>query len=138
MAGLQNYPRHRRKTQNHKPCDHQPVSQKRQGNPHAEGEKSHQTPLFPQKPYPPIRTFYSSEERKTPSFWQIDTVHHCGQSTRGQYVHTLTVTDVASNWTRTKVHVRLLRDGVKWTEQGRNPVPFRIGTGKRKPPQRMG
>ncbi|MCL2194136.1 MAG: hypothetical protein FWB78_12180, partial [Treponema sp.] len=27
----------------------------------------------------PIRTFYTSEERRKPGFWQIDTVHHCGQ-----------------------------------------------------------
>jgi hypothetical protein len=26
----------------------------------------------------PIRTFYTSVERKTPGFIQVDTVHHCG------------------------------------------------------------
>jgi hypothetical protein len=42
----------------------------------------------------PIRTFYSGEERKTPGFWQIDMVHHCGQATSGQYMHALTATEI--------------------------------------------
>ena len=46
----------------------------------------------------PVRTFYTSEERKKPGFRQIDTVHHCGQATSGQYIHTLTVTDIATGW----------------------------------------
>jgi hypothetical protein len=46
----------------------------------------------------PIRTFYSSQERKLPGFIQIDTVHHCGQTTSGEYLLTLTATDVASGW----------------------------------------
>jgi hypothetical protein len=46
----------------------------------------------------PIRTFYTSEERKLPGFIQIDTVHYCGQTTSGQYILTLTATDVASGW----------------------------------------
>jgi hypothetical protein len=46
----------------------------------------------------PIRTFYTSQERKLPGFIQIDTVHHCGQTTSGQYILSLTATDVASGW----------------------------------------
>jgi hypothetical protein len=60
--------------------------------------KSLTNPLDSLKSRIPIRTFYSSEERKKPGFWQIDTVHHCGQATVGQYVHTLTATDVSSGW----------------------------------------
>ena len=60
----------------------------------------------------PIRTFYSSEERKMPGFWQIDTVHHCGQATYGQYLHTLTATDVASGWIELRP---LLNNAKKWT-----------------------
>jgi hypothetical protein len=44
----------------------------------------------------PIRTFYTSQERKLPGFIQIDTVHHCGQAASGQYILTLTV--AASGW----------------------------------------
>jgi hypothetical protein len=59
----------------------------------------------------PIRTFCISEERKLPGFIRIDTVHHCGQATSGQYILTLTATDVASDWIRlysllNKVHCR--------------------------------
>jgi hypothetical protein len=62
----------------------------------------------------PIRTFYTSEERKKPGFWQIDTVHHCGQATNGQYLHTLTATDVASGWIEL---YSLLNNAQKWTFQ---------------------
>jgi hypothetical protein len=51
--------------------------------------KSLTKPLHSLKSRIPIRTFYTSEERKKPGLWQIDTVHHCGQATFGQYVHTL-------------------------------------------------
>src|SRR5215471_643590 len=60
----------------------------------------------------PIRTFYTSEERKKPGFWQIDTVHHCGQATFGQYLHTLTATEVASGWIELRP---LLNNAHKWT-----------------------
>ena len=59
--------------------------------------KSLTKPLDPLKSRIPIRTFYASHERKTPGFWQTDTVHHCGQFTSGQYLHTLTATDVFSH-----------------------------------------
>jgi len=60
--------------------------------------KSLTKPMASLKSRIPIRTFYTSEERKKPGFWQIDTVHHCGQTTKGQYIHTLTVTDIATGW----------------------------------------
>jgi transposase InsO family protein len=60
----------------------------------------------------PIRTFYTSEERKKPGFWQLDTVHHCGQVTVGQYLHTLTATDIASGWIEL---YSLLNNAHKWT-----------------------
>ena len=60
--------------------------------------KSLTKPCDPLKHRIPIRTFYTSEERRLPGFIQIDTVHHCGQATLGQYVLTLTATDVASGW----------------------------------------
>jgi hypothetical protein len=71
-------------------------------------------PLYSLKSRIPLRTFYTGEERKTPGFWQIDTVHHCGQSTLGQYVHTLTATDVASGWTELR---SLLNNAHSWTFQ---------------------
>ena len=74
--------------------------------------KSLTKPLDSLKSRTPIRTFYSSEERKKPGFWQIDTVHHCGQATSGQYLHTLTATDVASGWVELR---SLLNNAHKWT-----------------------
>ena len=62
----------------------------------------------------PIRTFYSADERKTPGFWQIDTVHHCGQATSGHYLHTLTVTDIYSGWIEL---YSLLNNAHRWTFQ---------------------
>ena len=74
--------------------------------------KSRTTPLHSLKSRIPIRTFYTSEERKKPGFWQTDTVHHCGQATSGQYVHTLTATDICSGWIELR---SLLNNAQKWT-----------------------
>jgi len=62
----------------------------------------------------PIRTFYTSEERRKPGFWQIDTVHHCGHATNGQYLHTLTATDVFSGWVEPRA---TLNNAHKWVFQ---------------------
>jgi len=45
----------------------------------------------------PIRTFADWEE-DTPGFLEIDLVAHCGESTEGFYLTTLTTVDVASGW----------------------------------------
>ena len=74
--------------------------------------KSLTKPLNSLKSRIPIRTFYTSQERKKPGFWQIDTVHHCGQVTEGQYLHTLTATDIASGWIELR---SLLNNAQKWT-----------------------
>lgn len=34
-----------------------------------------------------------------PGFVEADLVHHCGPTTQGSYLHTLTLTDVATGWT---------------------------------------
>ena len=60
--------------------------------------KSRTKPVMALKTRIPLRTFYSGAERKTPGFIQIDTVHRCGQSTSGEYILTLTATDVYSGW----------------------------------------
>jgi len=73
--------------------------------------KSLTKPMASLKSRIPIRTFYTSQERKKPGFWQIDTVHHCGQTTSGQYIHTLTVTDIATGWIEL---YSLLNNAHKW------------------------
>lgn len=45
----------------------------------------------------PIRTFADWTEKK-PGFLEIDTVHHCGSVSGGEYIHTLDTTDVFTGW----------------------------------------
>jgi hypothetical protein len=74
--------------------------------------KSLTKPIDSLKSRIPIRTFYTSQERKKPGYWQIDTVHHCGQATSGQYLYTLTATDIASGWIELR---SLLNSAHRWT-----------------------
>ncbi|MCL2026726.1 MAG: DDE-type integrase/transposase/recombinase [Leptospirales bacterium] len=74
--------------------------------------KSLTKPIDSLKSRIPIRTFYTPQERIKSGFWQIDTVHHCGQATVGQYLHTLTATDVFSGWIEPR---SLLNNAQKWT-----------------------
>ena len=46
----------------------------------------------------PIRTFTPWEDER-PGFLEIDLVAHCGSSTEGIYLNTLTGTDLATGWT---------------------------------------
>ena len=46
----------------------------------------------------PIRTFTPWEE-ECPGFLEIDLVAHCGFTTEGTYLNTLTATDLATGWT---------------------------------------
>ncbi|MCJ7624072.1 MAG: ISNCY family transposase [Anaerolineaceae bacterium] len=46
----------------------------------------------------PIRTFTEWDDA-IPGFVEIDLVAHCGETTAGQYLNTLTVTDIATGWT---------------------------------------
>ena len=34
-----------------------------------------------------------------PGHFEVDAVHHCGQSSSGHYVHTVQMVDVATGWT---------------------------------------
>ena len=46
----------------------------------------------------PLRTYTPWDEEK-PGFLEIDLVAHCGETTEGQYVNTLTCTDISTGWT---------------------------------------
>jgi len=46
----------------------------------------------------PVRTFADWDDLK-PGFLEADLVAHCGTSTGGAYLSTLTLTDVATTWT---------------------------------------
>ena len=45
----------------------------------------------------PVRTYTPWDEDK-PGFLEIDLVAHCGQTTEGQYVNTLTCVDLSTGW----------------------------------------
>jgi len=46
----------------------------------------------------PIRTYTPWDEEK-PGFMEIDLVAHCGDTTEGQFVNTLTSVDISTGWT---------------------------------------
>jgi hypothetical protein len=46
----------------------------------------------------PIRTFADWDDKR-PGFFEADLVAHCGNSTAGDFVHTLMLVDVATGWT---------------------------------------
>jgi len=46
----------------------------------------------------PIRTFADWDDKR-PGFVEVDLVAHCRDSTGGQYLHTLVLTDVCTGWT---------------------------------------
>ncbi|WP_257225370.1 hypothetical protein [Treponema parvum] len=61
----------------------------------------------------PIRTYFNWDEKK-PGFFEADTVAHCGMRSEGQYVCTLTLTDVHSGWTENRA---LLNKAQRWTKE---------------------
>ncbi len=49
----------------------------------------------------PVRVYTPWDEQK-PGFVEIDLVAHCGESSGGEYINTLTAVDVATGWTETQ------------------------------------
>ena len=74
----------------------------------------------------PIRTFFDWDERK-PGFFEVDTVANCGVSTQGQYICTLTLTDVYSGWTENRA---LLNKAHRWVKEAvadvKEKLPFQM------------
>ncbi|MDI7269326.1 MAG: transposase, partial [Myxococcota bacterium] len=72
----------------------------------------------------PVRTFADWGE-PLPGFMEIDLVAHCGERVRGSFLHTVTLTDIASGWT--ECGVLLVREGrlvVESLARLRNLLPF--------------
>ncbi len=72
----------------------------------------------------PIRT-YADWNTPPPGFMEIDLVAHCGDVLAGAFVHTLTMTDIASTWT--ECVPLLVREGtlvVETIDQLRGGLPF--------------
>lgn len=72
----------------------------------------------------PIRTFADWNEAR-PGFTEIDLVAHCGESTRGEYLNTLSLVDVASGWLECgAVTYRSQREVFAALEAIRQRLPF--------------
>lgn len=68
------------------------------------------------------------EKPKEPGYVEIDLVHHSGASGKGEFIYTLTATEVSTGWTE----VRALKNkAMIWTRKALNdvycvmPVPFK-------------
>ena len=70
----------------------------------------------------PVRTFFDWDERK-PGFFEVDTVANCGISTAGEYISTLTLTDVHSGWTENRA---LLNKAQRWVKEAVDDVKKRL------------
>lgn len=72
----------------------------------------------------PIRVFFNWDEKK-PGFFECDTVAHCGMSSAGEYLSTLTLTDVHSGWTETRA---LRNKAHRWVKEAcedvKQTIPF--------------
>jgi len=72
----------------------------------------------------PVRVYFADAEKK-PGFFEVDTVHHCGTTDSGEFLLTLTATDVHSGWVELRA---LLNKAQKWTMEGlcdiRKSLPF--------------
>lgn len=74
----------------------------------------------------PVRTF-SDWYEPPPGFVEADLVAHCGESTAGSYVHTLVLTDIASEWTEcVAVPVREAMVIVDIVKRLRRLLPFEL------------
>jgi hypothetical protein len=74
----------------------------------------------------PIRTFADWDEDQ-PGFLEIDCVAHCGEDPSGQFLHTLTCTDVCTGWTEPLALLRRSQEAVCSAIDGMRPgLPFAL------------
>lgn len=73
----------------------------------------------------PIRTFTPWEDEK-PGFLEIDLVAHCGISTEGTCLNTLTATDLATGWTEWAVANKTQAAVSKAIIEMRHDLPFQL------------
>ena len=70
---------------------------------------------------------YGDWDERKPGFFEVDTVANCGVSTQGQYICTLTLTDVHSGWTENRA---LLNKAHRWVKQAvadvKEKLPFQM------------
>ena len=74
----------------------------------------------------PIRVYFEWDTLE-PGFFEADTVANCGMSTEGQYISTLTLTDVFSGWTENRA---LLNKAQRWVKEAvddvKKKLPFQM------------
>ena len=70
----------------------------------------------------PIRVYFDWDERQ-PGFFEVDTVANCGMSTEGQYISTLTLTDIYSGWTENRA---LLNKAQRWVKEAVDDVKKKL------------
>ncbi len=74
----------------------------------------------------PIRTFADWDDAR-PGFLEVDLVAHCGRTTRGEYLNTLTLTDIATAWTECLPVLNHSQRAVKQAiDRARSRFPFRM------------
>ncbi len=70
---------------------------------------------------------YGDWDERKPGFFEVDTVANCGISTQGQYICTLTLTDVHSGWTENRA---LLNKAHRWVKEAvadvKEKLPFQM------------
>ena len=72
----------------------------------------------------PIRTFADWNEDQ-PGFLEIDLVAHCGETTEGPYLNTLTCTDICTGWTEPLALRRHTQEAVRDALHAMRPdLPF--------------
>jgi len=72
----------------------------------------------------PVRTF-TEWDAERPGFLEIDLVAHCGTTTEGQYLNTLTCTDLATGWTEVTALLHRSQEAVFEAIQAlRQRLPF--------------
>jgi len=72
----------------------------------------------------PVRTFTDWNEDK-PGFMEVDLVAHCGESTAGQFLNTLTCTDLCTGWTEPIALPRRSQEAVRDAIEAMRPdLPF--------------
>lgn len=72
----------------------------------------------------PVRTFTEWDEER-PGFMEIDLVAHCGNTTEGQFLNTLTCTDISTGWTDVTALPRRSQEAVsKAIHLMRQRLPF--------------
>lgn len=74
----------------------------------------------------PVRTDFPWDQQ-VPGYLEVDLVAHCAESTAGDFLYTLTLTDIATGWTECQALLNRCQIGVTQAiERVRNLLPFPI------------